>query len=102
MKQGQASLEYIFLIGLAAAAIIAMSVYLSRGFQGRLRGQANEVGEQYSLGGMSTSIVETSAVNLISSVVDKKSDSTVNSITVKTGHENVVRPLKEEHWDRSW
>jgi len=49
MRRGQGILEYVFMIGIAAAVIIAMGVYVKRGFQGSLRGAAEQIGAgQYS------------------------------------------------------
>ena len=51
MKRGQGTLEYIFLILIVATGFIAMIVYVSRGHQGRLRSQANQLSaEQYAPG----------------------------------------------------
>jgi hypothetical protein len=51
MKQGQTTLEYILLIGLFAAGLIAMLVYVGRGHQGNLRSQAEQLGaNQYAPG----------------------------------------------------
>ena len=51
MKQGQTTLEYIVLIGAVAAALIAVIVYVSRGQQGNLRSQADQLGAgQYAPG----------------------------------------------------
>jgi len=51
MRRGQTTLEYILIIGFVAAGIIAMLVYVSRGHQGRLRSQAEQLGaQQYAPG----------------------------------------------------
>lgn len=44
----QSILEYALIIAVASAALIAMQIYLKRGFQGRLRLAADEMGGQYS------------------------------------------------------
>lgn len=101
MRYGQSTIEYVFLIGLVAAAIIAASVYFSRGFQGRLRSQADEVGEQYSLRGMDTNTVETSVVRTKTTISDKTTitSTPVPTITNKSGYENVDKPLSQERWE---
>jgi hypothetical protein len=54
MRQGQSTLEYILLIGIAAVGLIVMLVYVSRGQQGRLRSQAEQLSiEQYAPGNTS-------------------------------------------------
>ncbi|MFA5096734.1 MAG: hypothetical protein WC478_05280 [Candidatus Omnitrophota bacterium] len=44
MRQAQSAVEYIFLIGLVAATLVAMLVYMKRGFQGNLRQLAEQTG----------------------------------------------------------
>ena len=46
--RGQSILEYAFIIICFIAGLIAMQVYIKRGFQGRLRSITNELGEQYA------------------------------------------------------
>jgi len=47
-SKGQSTLEYVILLGFIVAALIAMGVYMKRGFQGRLRESTDQVGQQYS------------------------------------------------------
>ena len=42
-KNGQTVAEYVILLGLIAAAFIAMQTYMKRGMQGRLRDLANQI-----------------------------------------------------------
>jgi len=50
-RRGQLGLEYIFLVGIVAAAIIAIIVYIGRGKQGQVRSQADQLSEsQYAPG----------------------------------------------------
>jgi Flp pilus assembly pilin Flp len=42
-KRGQAFHEYIILLGLVAAAFIAMQTYMKRGVQGRLKNLADQI-----------------------------------------------------------
>jgi len=44
MRRGQSTLEYILLVGIAAVGLIVMLVYVSRGHQGSLRSQADQLG----------------------------------------------------------
>lgn len=46
-RKGQSTLEYVVLIGFVVAALIAMGIYMKRGFQGKLRESTDQVGEQY-------------------------------------------------------
>jgi len=46
-RKGQSTLEYVILTGFVVAALIAMGIYMKRGFQGKLRESTDQVGEQY-------------------------------------------------------
>ncbi|MFA5385845.1 MAG: hypothetical protein WC364_14515 [Eubacteriales bacterium] len=46
--RGQGTLEYVILTGFVVAALIAMGIYMKRGFQGRLRESTDQIGGQYS------------------------------------------------------
>mgnify|MGYP001602899128 FL=1 len=96
MKQGQTTLEYVYLIGLAAAALIALLVFISRSFQGDLRVQADKLGEQYSPRNMRTNITQVTTVKLRDT--DDGTNSTSNTSTAMTnrGKEEVVKSLKQE------
>ena len=48
--KGQSTLEYVILLGFVVAALIAMSFYMKRGAQGRLRESTDQIGEQYAAG----------------------------------------------------
>jgi len=51
MRRGQSTLEYVILLGFAAAGLIAMILYSSRGHQGHMRDQAEQLGaRQYAPG----------------------------------------------------
>ena len=51
MKRGQATLDYVFLLGVAAAGLVAMLIYIGRGFQGNIRSNAEQLGAwQYEPG----------------------------------------------------
>ena len=110
MKNGQSTLEYVVLVGFLAAAISVMLIYISRGFQGKLREQADSLGEQYSLGKMQTgpggltktwdfyknqyNYSETKSADEKTSTTTYIRDTAAN--TKITGSENVVRHLNEE------
>ncbi len=46
MRRGMVTFEYVYIIGLAAAALITMMIYISRGFQGNVRAAANQIGAE--------------------------------------------------------
>lgn len=47
-KKAQSTLEYALLIGVIVAGLIAMQLYLKRGYQGKLRESSDQIGAQYS------------------------------------------------------
>ncbi len=47
-KKGQNILEYSLLIALVLSAILIMQVYVKRAYQGRIKQEADNLGEQYS------------------------------------------------------
>lgn len=47
-KKAQGTLEYALLIGVVVAGLIAMQLYLKRGYQGKLRESSDQIGGQYS------------------------------------------------------
>lgn len=47
-EQGQTLSEYAVLMAVVVAALLAMQIYMKRGFSGRLRAAADSVGEQYA------------------------------------------------------
>jgi hypothetical protein len=48
ISRGQSILEYSLVIICLMAALIAMQIYLKRGFQGRVKTITDELGDQYS------------------------------------------------------
>lgn len=49
-RSAQSTLEYAILIGVIVAGLVAMQVYLKRGYQGKLRESADSMGDQFSPG----------------------------------------------------
>ena len=66
IKKGQSIVEYAFLISVILAALVIMQMYIKRTYQGRLKQDADEVGQQYSPG---------HTVSLIQSRTDSSSTS---------------------------
>lgn len=97
MRQAQATLEYVCLAAIVAAAIIAILVYASRGFQGNLRTQADQMGEQYSPKNMNTKIVETSTVAYVDIVDDKVTTSKTTTEMTNRGFEK-INSLSQERY----
>jgi len=49
-KKGQSTLEYAILIIIIIGALLSIQVYIKRGVQGRLKGAADDIGDQFSVG----------------------------------------------------
>lgn len=56
-KKGQSTLEYAILIIIIIGALLSIQVYIKRGIQGRLKGAADDIGDQFSVG--NTNVVQT-------------------------------------------
>lgn len=96
MRKGQSTLEYVYLIGIVAVAIIAVLVYVSRGFQGKLRLQANQTGEQYSPGNMDTNIVQNTTVRYTDRLEKDESWNDTSTVTTTIGSHETARDLRHE------
>lgn len=46
-KKAQTTAEYAVLLGLVIAAVVAMQVYVKRGFQGKIKEETDKLGAQY-------------------------------------------------------
>jgi len=76
MKKGQTTLEYVYLIGIVAAGLIAVIVYVSRGHQGNLRSQAQQLGAgQYAPG---NTVISNNEIKNLTSIVKSKSTTTTS------------------------
>ncbi len=89
MKSAQTTLEYLYLIGVVAVALIATLVYISRGFQGNIRMQANQVGEQYAPRHMTTNTTQTWVVNYATTAPEEGSKSKISTSKSTTNMTNV-------------
>lgn len=65
-NKAQASLEYAMALVAIVAALLAMQVYTKRGMQGRLRQEADSLGQQYSPGNTTGSRTTTFSSNSVS------------------------------------
>ena len=58
-KRGQPALEYVMVIAIFVAALIAMQIYFKRGIQGRIREASDDIGGQFSPGYTTSSFTTT-------------------------------------------
>ena len=110
---GQSTLEYAAVTVVVASALVSMAIYLKRAVSGRLRGEADAIGEQYhpaltrsNLTLTVKSTVITTSRLLKDEVVDGagtkanviESTSEVDERTNRTGTEN-VDPMPASIWE---
>jgi hypothetical protein len=91
-SSGQSTLEYVILIGFVVAALIAMGVYMKRGFQGKLRESTDQVGQQYSPGNTVSNIVTTTAI-------DQNEETAAGGVTTTTINANTQERTGSETVD---
>jgi hypothetical protein len=75
-RRGQSLLEYSILFAVVLSAILIMQFYVKRGYQGRLKKEADTVGQQYAPG-HTTSIIVTGTNSISASTVADGINSTV-------------------------
>lgn len=104
-KRAQSTLEISILIIIIVAALLAMTAYLKRSIQGRLRSTADNIGEQYSPGRMRANITITTDSNTTSdsSVRDEgivnayyNSTSNITETTTRQGYEETQGYANEQ------
>jgi hypothetical protein len=96
-RKGQSTLEYAIIVAVVIGGLLVMQHYIKRGYQGKLKGAADEMGEQFDPNAYTANynITQSSKVNqtVLSGVTSTKHiDDQVN---LKTGNENL------EKWDKS-
>ncbi|MBL7081311.1 MAG: hypothetical protein ISS44_01920 [Candidatus Omnitrophica bacterium] len=97
--KGQSTLEYAILIAVIVAGLIAMQVYLKRGYQGRLRSSVDDIGEQYSPGYTTseyTTVRESSMRDTVKEGVTRSELLEPEKVT-RTGSETVA-DFDSEYW----
>ena len=100
-RRGTFTFEYAVVIICIVAALIAMQIYLTRGFQGRFKQTADSIGEQYAPGSTTSDILQTfnSASTTVTNTTDRAgitSSTAVSNSTdtqTRTGKET-VGPLR--------
>ncbi len=98
-KKGQSTLEYAVLIIIIIGALLSIQVYIKRGIQGRLKGAADDIGDQFSAG--NTNIVQTVTTSSKTKDTFKAGTSTStllgNEVTKTTTNAYIMR-MNQEYW----
>lgn len=94
-RKGQSLLEYALILAAIVVAIVFMQTYVRRGLQGRLKGAADDIGEQFGFGGnynyMINRVSETNETTTNANIVTRYSD-----VTNRTGYQ--ILNAKAEPW----
>lgn len=99
-NKAQTTLEYAILIGVIVAGLIAMQVYLKRGWQGKLRDSADNMGEQFSPKHTSYNYTINSTSNSTETLANGTSTTNIRSqMTDKTGTESVETEAGESWFE---
>lgn len=94
-KRGQSVLEYSILIAVILSALVIMQFYIKRGYQGRLKKEADTVGQQYSPG-HTTSTIITNTTSTSQTTIDEGVQSVlVSGGSTVTRNESVAAFSKE-------
>lgn len=98
-RKAQSTLEYAILIGVVVAALIGMQTYIKRGYSGKLKESADQMGEQYSPGHTTYNYTTTSH-SQSSEDLDQGVTTTriLDQKTDKKGSENVAGSAQEQWW----
>jgi hypothetical protein len=98
-NKAQTTLEYAILIGVIVAGLIAMQIYLKRGYQGKLRESADSMGQQFSAGETTMDYGSTSYTNSTENVTGGVTTSTIKAQnSERRGAERVNDFKKEQKW----
>jgi len=73
-RNGQSTLEYAVIIAVIGAGLVLLSAYVRRGYQGRLRAQADKLGEQFDPGITNSEYIVVSSPVTVESQVNETGD----------------------------
>ncbi len=93
---GQSTLEYAVIIAVIGAGLVLLSAYVRRGYQGRLRDQADKLGDQFEPGITDSDYVVVSDPVTISSYVEDAGNIKVNRVG---GGTNVTTDTTTTPWE---
>ena len=100
-RKAQSSLEYAVLIAIVAGGLIAMQVYVKRAFQGNMQSSADDIGEQFSVHGLTELAYNYSTgSNTTESFLDGVTSSRLNEAETSTRNFSVeLEDFSQEGWD---
>lgn len=97
-KRGQSTLEYAILVIIIIGALLSIQVYIKRGLQGRLKGAADDIGDQFSPGNTNmTSYSKTYSKTKDSNVKGQAASEIVKENTISNMRYNILNG-QFEYW----
>ncbi|MBI3617390.1 MAG: hypothetical protein HY210_04130 [Candidatus Omnitrophica bacterium] len=100
-KKGQSTLEYAILIIIIIGALLSIQVYIKRGIQGRLKGAADDIGDQFSVGNTNVIKTMTTSSNTNETFRTGVSSSQLLGPEVTTTATNAyVMNVQQEYWGK--
>ena len=92
-------MEYAILIIIIIAVLLSIQTYIKRGYQGRLRSAADDIGEQFSPGNTNASVVVSSSSNTHEGFLAGVTNSYLlqPEITNITSSTNII-DVNQEYW----
>ncbi len=97
-NRAQTTLEYAILIGVIVAGLIAMQVYLKRGFQGKLKESADSMGQQFSPGYTTGRYTTDSLSDSEETLSNEVTTTTLKQESNRTAKEDVSTANQEYWW----
>ena len=89
-RRAQSTLEYAIIIAVVMAGLWMMQNYLKRGYQGKLKDAADQMGEQYDPGAITANYNLTAITNVTQKNVDKAQSSVyLKQVNSKDGSESL-------------
>jgi uncharacterized protein (UPF0333 family) len=97
-RKGQSTLEYALIIAVVVAGLLLMQHYVKRGYSGRLKTAADDMGEAYDPVNYSANFTVVQTSNVQQSVNNRESKTvhTNNQVSSRNGTEN----LNAYNWDK--
>lgn len=100
-KKGQSTLEYAILIIIIIGALLSIQVYIKRGIQGRLKGAADDIGDQFSVGNTNVVQIMTTSSKTKDTFAAGVSGSTLLGDEVtKTTTNAFILNVQQEFWGK--
>lgn len=100
-KKGQSTLEYAILVIIIIGALLSIQVYIKRGIQGRLKGAADDIGDQFSIGNVNEVRIMKTGSYTKDTFKSGVTNSTLlaDELTQETTLRNVLN-VEYEYWGR--